>query len=72
VDYASWTGLIAITVLLIFFITAITEQWKLSSDTPRYTLALFVLPFGPIGDMEAFPMLRMALSVLGKVTQLIF
>lgn len=72
VDYARWTGLIAIAVLVIFFIKATTEQWKLSSDTPRYTLALFVLPFGPIGDEEAFPFLRIALGNLEKIAHLVF
>lgn len=65
VDYARWTGLIAMTVLIVVFVKAVTDKWILTDKALPFSRAVFLLPLGPIGSQEVFPMLRVALSTFG-------
>lgn len=57
-DYARFAALIGIVIMAIVFIKAIFCKWKLTYRYLPYVGLIYILPLGPMGYMETFPMLR--------------
>jgi hypothetical protein len=49
-DYARWSGLIFVVVLIVIAVKAITEGWVLGLRNMRFGAAFLLLPLGPIGS----------------------
>lgn len=57
-DYARWVGLIGITILIIFMIKVLINNWTFNDQKIPYSGLIFLLPFGPVGVMNIFPAVR--------------
>jgi hypothetical protein len=67
-DYARFAALIGIVAMAIVFIKAIISKWKLTFRYLPYAGLIYVLPLGPIGYMETFPMLRRFIHFIVELT----
>lgn len=60
VDCARWTALCFMTILVVVLIKIQLQGWTLEARSLRYGMFLALLPWGPIGITDLFPLVQRA------------
>ena len=57
-DYARWCSLIFCTVLIAVALKVLQSKWIINMDKAGWIILLFMMPVGPVGVTEFFPVLK--------------